>query len=267
MQALERRALHLPSSGAGAHLERQGGRRPPLRAGMEVALSRGRASGARDARGTQPGHADGDVPVSRLPVSRRGVYSPFVRHVGLSEVGPDTLRRAHAVHPIADLQIEYSIMSRAVEDEILPTLRELGIGLTAYGVLSRGLIAESPAAPKAGEHDFRAHLPRFQAANLSRNQELVARMTDLARENGVSVAQLAIAWVASRGADIVPLVGARRPERIAEAIGAAGLRLSPEECDRLEKAVPADAVAGDRYSQDQMRMLDSERRGAAAGAL
>ncbi len=129
----------------------------------------------------------------------------YVRHIGLSEVGVDTIRRAHATHPICDLQIEYSLMSRNVEAEILPALRELGIGLTAYGILSRGLIGGSGKAT-AG---FRSHLPRFQGENLKHNLALVAALEAVARDKGATVSQLATAWVMSRGDDIVPLVGAR----------------------------------------------------------
>ena len=182
-----------------------------------------------------------------------------MRHVGLSEVGADTLRRAHAVHPISDLQIEYSLISRGIEDEILPTARELGIGVTAYGVLSRGLISGHWAKDRAGERDFRAISPRFQGANLDRNLALVEQLRAVADRIGVSVAQVAIAWVAAQGTDIVPLVGARRRERLTEALGALDTHLSPEDLAALTRAVPPEAVAGERYPSAQLAHLDSEK--------
>lgn len=186
------------------------------------------------------------------------VKAGYVRHIGLSEAGADTIRRAHKVHPIVDLQIEYSIMTRGVEDKILPVLRELGIGMTAYGVLSRGLISESLLGG-GSISGFRAHSPRFQGENLGRNLALVQALKAIADERGCAVAQLAIAWVAQRGADIVPLVGARKRERLAEALGALEITLTPQELARIDAAVPVGAVAGDRYAPEQMAMLDSER--------
>jgi aryl-alcohol dehydrogenase-like predicted oxidoreductase len=186
------------------------------------------------------------------------IRAGYVRHVGLSEVGAETIRRAHATHPVADLQIEYSLMSRGVERSILPTLRELGIGVTAYGVLSRGLISESMlSAPRPG--GFRGHLPRFSEPNLTANLRLVGTLREIAAKRGVSAVQLAIAWVASRGADILPLIGARRRDQLAEALAALDMSLSPEELAAIEAAVPAEAVRGDRYAPEHMAMLDSER--------
>lgn len=187
------------------------------------------------------------------------VRAGYVRHIGLSEVGVDTIRRAAAVHPISDLQIEYSLFSRGIEAAILPTLRDLGIGLTAYGVLSRGLLSGHWSRDRAGA-DFRSHSPRFSGANLDANLSLVERLRALADDKGVTVAQLAIAWVAAQGADIVPLVGARRRDRLAEALGAADLSLTPDDLRRMTEAVPADAVAGERYAPSQMAMLDSEAK-------
>jgi aryl-alcohol dehydrogenase-like predicted oxidoreductase len=187
------------------------------------------------------------------------VKQGYIRHIGLSEVGADTLRRAHAVHPVSDLQIEYSLVSRGIEDEILPVARELGVGITAYGVLSRGLMSGHWSAD-GDRRDFRAHLPRFKGENLQRNLELVERLRTIAERKGATVAQLAIAWVLSRGEDIVPLVGARRRDRLAESLGAASVELSAEDIAAIEAAVPADAVAGTRYDAGQMAMLDSERR-------
>jgi aryl-alcohol dehydrogenase-like predicted oxidoreductase len=188
------------------------------------------------------------------------IKAGYVRHVGLSEVGADTLRRAHAVHPVADLQIEYSLMSRGIENTTLPAARALGVAITAYGVLSRGLLSghwsKEGARSKA---DFRSHLPRFTGDNLARNLALVEALRAIAAEKRATVAQLAIAWVLSRGEDIVPLVGARRRDRLAEALGALDLALSAEDLARIERAVPAKAVAGTRYDARQMGMLDSER--------
>jgi len=183
----------------------------------------------------------------------------FVRHIGLSEVGAATLRRAAAAQPIADLQIEYSLLSRGVEDTILPVARELGIGVTAYGVLSRGLIAGSWTPPAAGRFDFRAMSPRFQGDNLRRNAALAEALRALAAARGLTPAQMAIAWVASRGPDIVPVVGARRRDRLVEALGAAAVVLSADDLAAVEAVVPKGAAAGDRYPAAQMAFLDSER--------
>lgn len=188
------------------------------------------------------------------------IEAGYVRHVGLSEVGADTIRRAAAVHPIVDLQIEYSLLSRGIEEQILPVCRELGIGVTAYGVLSRGLLSDA-IAPGAtfAPNDFRAHSPRFQGENLDRNLELVRALNELAARKDASVAQLAIAWALTRGEDIVPLIGTRRRARWAEAVRALDLSLTDEELSTIEAAVPADRVAGERYATPLMAMLDSER--------
>jgi aryl-alcohol dehydrogenase-like predicted oxidoreductase len=206
----------------------------------------------------RPARVDPNVPIEEtVGAIKELIDAGHVRHVGLSEAGSDSIRRAAAVHPISDLQIEYSLISRGIEDEILDTCRELGVGITAYGVLSRGLISGhwSRGRETAG-NDFRAHSPRFQGANLERNLALVDALREAAEASGVTVAQAAIAWVLSRGEDIVPLVGARRPERLAEALGALDADV---DFARLEAAVPAGAVAGDRYAAPQMAMLDSER--------
>jgi len=185
------------------------------------------------------------------------IQAGYVRHLGLSEVGAQIIRRAHAVHQVAALQMEYSLMDRGVEREILPVVRELGIAVTAYGVVARGLLAGGGAASTEGE--FRARAPRFQGENLALNQALGAALAALAAERGVTGAQLAIAWVASRGADIIPLIGTRRPERVAEAVTALDILLSPEELELIEASVPATAVAGTRYDARNMAALDSER--------
>jgi len=184
------------------------------------------------------------------------VKSGHVRQIGLSELGPETIRRAAAVHPITDLQIEYSLLSRGPEARILPVLDELGIGMTAYGVLSRGLLSGSRPS---GPGDFRANLPRFRGENLEHNQKLVDALAAVARTHDATPSQLAIAWVLSRGAGIVPVLGARTRAQLTEALGALRLVLTPDDLAQIEAAVPADAVAGDRYDAHQMRALDSER--------
>ena len=189
------------------------------------------------------------------------IQAGYVRHFGLSEVGADTIRRAYAVTPVVDLQIEYSLISRGIEDTILPVCRELGIGLTAYGVLSRGLISghwSKERRPVA--RDFRQHSPRFQGANLEHNLDLVERLRALAQARGASVAQLAIAWVLARGNDVVPLIGARTRPRLTEALGALEVTLDGDDLAAIEASIPADAAAGDRYAPAQMAMLDSEKR-------
>jgi aryl-alcohol dehydrogenase-like predicted oxidoreductase len=184
------------------------------------------------------------------------IQAGYVRAIGLSEVGPETIRRAHAVHPIADLQIEYSLVSRGPEARIFPVLAELGIGVTAYGVLSRGLLSGSTPS---GPGDMRRHFPRFAAENLAGNRRLVATLEALAAGKGVSATQLAIAWVLAKGESIVPVLGARTPGQLAESLSALTVSLSADELARLEEAIPASAVAGDRYAPPQMQMLDSER--------
>jgi aryl-alcohol dehydrogenase-like predicted oxidoreductase len=184
------------------------------------------------------------------------VKAGYVRAIGLSEVGADTIRRAHAVHPIADLQIEYSLISRGPETRIFPLLAELGIAATAYGVLSRGLLSGSKPAAKG---DFRAHLPRFAGENGAHNQGLVASLRAVAAEKGVRPTQLAIAWVLAKGDFIVPVIGARTRPQLTESLGALQVRLSPADLARIAAAVPASGVAGTRYDERQMRMLDSER--------
>ncbi len=188
------------------------------------------------------------------------IQAGHVRYVGLSEAGAATIRRAHAVHPISDLQIEYSLLSRGIEREILPTLDELGIGVTAYAVLSRGLLSGHWSRDRAlTAGDFRTRGPRFAGENLDRNLELVERLRAIARDKGATVAQVAIAWVLSRGGSIVPLIGARRRDRLAESLGALDVDLSREDLERIERAVPRGAAAGERYPAAQMARLDSER--------
>jgi aryl-alcohol dehydrogenase-like predicted oxidoreductase len=208
----------------------------------------------------QPARLDPAVPIEETVGAIADlVQAGHVRNIGLSEMGEATIRRAHAVHPIAALQIEYSLMSRSIEAQILPTVRALGIGITAYGVLSRGLLSRK-IAPKLGERDFRARMPRWQQENLQRNLTLVMALEAIAREKGATPVQLAIAWVLSRGTDIIPLVGARTRRQLAESLGALNLTLSKDDLARIERAVPLDKVAGSRYDAHQMAMLDSECR-------
>lgn len=208
----------------------------------------------------RPARLDPAVPIEdTIGAIGELVDAGYVRRIGLSEVGSETIRRAAAVRPINDLQIEYSLVSRGVEDNILNTCRELGIGVTAYGVLARGLISGHWTKSSGGQGDFRKASPRFAEDNLDRNLALVEALRSVAQELDVTVAQAAIAWVGSRGADIVPLVGARTRTRLAEALGAATLELTVDQLDRIEVAVPAAQVAGDRYPAAQMAVLDSER--------
>ncbi|MFI6222431.1 aldo/keto reductase [Nocardia salmonicida] len=209
----------------------------------------------------RPARLDPEVPIEDT-VGAIGelVEAGYVRHIGLSEIGADTLRRAAAVHPIADLQIEYSLISRGIEKEILPVARQLGTGITAYGVLSRGLLSDTfRRGGPSSAGDFRAHSPRFRGENLTRNLRLVEALADIAATKQVSVAQLAIAWALGRGTDIVPVIGARTRTRLDETLGALAISLTPDESAVIEAATPADAVAGERYAAEQMAMLDSER--------
>lgn len=208
------------------------------------------------------GRVDPKVPIEEtVGAIARLIEMGYVRQVGLSEAGPETIRRACAVHPVADLQIEYSLLSRGIEAEILPTCRAHGVAITAYGVLSRGLLSGhwSPAR-SAAAGDFRAHLPRFSGGNLERNLALVEALRTIAAAHGATVAQLAIAWVLARGDDIVPLVGARRRAQLVEALGALALELGREVQAAIERAAPVESVAGERYPAPQLSHLDSERR-------
>lgn len=209
----------------------------------------------------RPARLDPNVPIEEtIGAIADLVKAGYVKHVGLSEVGSETIRRAAAVHPIVDLQIEYSLLSRNIEDGILDTCRELGIAITAYGVLSRGLISGHWDRTKttAGT-DFRSHSPRFQGDNLDRNLKLVEALRQVAETRGASVAQIAIAWVLAQGGDIFPLIGARSRDRLTEALGALDLALSASDIAAIEAAAPKGAAAGQRYAEHQMAMLDSER--------
>jgi aryl-alcohol dehydrogenase-like predicted oxidoreductase len=205
----------------------------------------------------RPARLDPQVPIEdTIGAISELIKSGHVRSIGLSEVGVGTIRRAHAVHPICDLQIEYSLISRGPERDILPVLEELEMGVTAYGVLSRGLLSGS--AP-SGSGDFRSSLPRFRGENLARNQRLIDELRKIASEKGMTPSQLAIAWVLAKGSSIVPVIGARKRRQLTEALGALQFELSEDDIARVEGAIPAAAVAGTRYDEHQMKMLDSER--------
>ena len=187
------------------------------------------------------------------------VRQGHVRHIGLSEVGAHTLRRARGVAPICDLQIEYSLVTRGIEATILPTCRELGIGITAYGVLSRGLISGHWSKERKADAGFRAMTPRFQGENLAHNLALVETLRTVATRIGASLAQVTTAWVAAQGSDILPLIGARTRAQLVESLGAANLTLSAADLAALTAVAPAGAMAGERYPAFAMAHLDSER--------
>lgn len=209
----------------------------------------------------RPARVDPTVPIEdTIGAIADMVKAGYVRHIGLSEAGADTIRRAHAVHPISDEQIEYSLLDRGIEENILPTCREIGIGITAYGVLARGLLSGHWSRERRlSPGDFRSVAPRFSGENLDHNLALVEALRAIAEAKGVTVALIAIAWVLSRGSDIVPLVGARRRDRLNEARGSLALTLTPADLAQIERAVPAGAAAGDRYPAVSMARLDSER--------
>jgi len=205
----------------------------------------------------RPARLDPAVPIEEtIGAIADMVKAGFVRHIGLSEVGPETIRRAAAVHPIVDLQIEYSLISRMPEQKIFPVLDQLGIAVTAYGVLSRGLLSGSRIG-RPGDH--RARFPRFAAENLAHNQQLADKLHQMAASRGVTPAQLAIAWALAKSDRIVPIVGARNRQQLADSLAALQLNLTPAETADLEAAISPHAVAGSRYGEDQMRVLDSEK--------
>lgn len=210
----------------------------------------------------RPARLDPNVPVEEtVGAISEMVQAGYVRYIGLSEVGSETLHRASKVHKISDLQIEYSLISRTIETEILPACRELGIGITAYGVLSRGLISGHWSKDRiVAQNDFRKFSPRFSGENLVHNLSLVDALKKLAEQKAMTVAQIAIAWVLSRGEDIVPLIGARKTDRLKEALGALELKLSNEDIMQIEQMIPKGSAKGDRYNSNQMAMLDSERK-------
>ena len=208
----------------------------------------------------RPSRLDDDTPIEdTIGAMAELVQAGYIRHIGLSEIGSATLRRAAAVHPICDLQIEYSLVTRGIEANVLPTARELGVGITAYGVLARGLIGGHFRPEAAQASDIRFRTPRFQGDNLEANLSLVDALRSLADAKGVSVAQIAIAWVLAQGADIVPVIGARRRDRLTEALGSLDVTLTSDDLAAIERAVPADAIKGGRYPDAVLAHMDSER--------
>lgn len=203
----------------------------------------------------QPARIDPSVPYEEtIGAVADLIKAGYVRYLGVSEVGSDLIRRAHAVHPVTALQVEYSLLTRDIERDVLPTLRELGIGLTAYGVLSRGLIADQPLTAYA-PGDFRGHLPCFTGENREKNDRLVTGLRQFAASKGITVAQLAFGWVAQQGEDIVPLIGTTKEKRLHEALAAAHVRFGQEELAALDALVPLGSAHGDRYMPEQMRMV------------
>jgi aryl-alcohol dehydrogenase-like predicted oxidoreductase len=208
----------------------------------------------------RPARLDPSVPIEEtVGAIADMIKAGYVRHIGLSEVGSDTIRRAHAVYPIADLQIEYSLIARGIESDILKTCRELGIGITAYGVLARGLISGHWSKDRSGAQDFRLMSPRFQAGNIDTNLALAEQLRAIANDVDATPAQVAIAWVATQGDNIVPLVGARRRDRLTEALGALDVKLTDAHLAALAKAFPPGVAAGGRYPEEHLRHMDSEK--------
>ena len=208
----------------------------------------------------RPSRLDPDVPIEETMGALADlVAAGRIRYVGLSEIGAQTLRRAVAVHPVCDLQMEYSLISRGMEETILPAARELGVAITAYGVLARGLISGHWSKDKGGDGDFRIKSPRFQEGNVDANLALVEALRGLAVAKGVSVAQVAIAWVMAQGPDIIPIVGSRKRDQLTEALGALDVTLSPGDLVAIEQAVPKGAAAGTRYAEALLNLLDSEK--------
>ena len=208
----------------------------------------------------RPGRLDPTVPIEETVGAIADlIKAGHVRHVGLSEVGAETLRRAHATHPVSDLQIEYSLLSRGIEKEILPACRELGVGVTAYGVLSRGLLSGHWSKERAlTPGDFRRHAPRFSGDNLEKNLALVDALKAIADRRGATAAPVAIAWVLARGPDVVPLVGARTRKRLTEALGATDVSLTPDDLKDIGRVIPPGAAAGERYPAPVLAHMDSE---------
>ncbi len=205
----------------------------------------------------RPARLDPHVPIEEtIGAIAELVTAGYVRHIGLSEVGVETIRRAYAVHPIVDLQIEYSLISRTPEQKIFPLLAELGISATLYGVLSRGLLSGSKPV---GAQDIRTHFPRFAHESLAQNEALVARFAALAASRGQSAAQLALAWVLAKQPCLIPLVGARTRAQLVDLLGALERPLSAAEIEEVETMIPPAAIAGSRYQPAQMAQLDSER--------
>jgi pyridoxine 4-dehydrogenase len=210
----------------------------------------------------QPSRVDARTPIEETYGTLAALkQAGYIRHIGISEASAASIRRASKAAPITALQIEYSLVSRGPEATIFPAVRELGLGVTAYGILSRGLLSGSPVnSPK----DLRAHFPRFRGENYQKNQALQSALAAIAAGKNATASQVAIAWVMSRGEDIVPLIGARKRAQLAESLKALDLTLSSEDLAQIERAFPPDAVAGTRYGEEQMRWLDSEKPAAQA---
>ncbi len=209
----------------------------------------------------RPARVDPTVPIEdTVGAMADMVKAGYVRYIGLSEAGSDTIRRANAVHPIVDVQLEYSLFSRAIESSVLRTCRSLGIATTAYGVLSRGLLGGNWTKDRAvTPGDFRSHAPRFSGDNLERNLSLVESLSAVAKEHGATVSQLAVAWVLSRGDDIFPIIGSRTPAQFKDTLAALSIKLTTDDIARIENAIPPGSAAGTRYAAPQMAHLDSEK--------
>ena len=209
----------------------------------------------------RPARVDPNVPIEdTVGAIADLVKAGYVRYIGLSEAGAQTIRRAQSVHPICDLQIKYSLLSRGIEKDILPTCRELGVGITAYGVLARGLLGGNWTSTKpTAKGDFRSFSPRFGGDNLNHNLALVETLRTIATEQNLTTGQIAIGWALSRGTDIVPLIGARKRTQLADALKMLQTTLDAKTLARIEEAIPKGAAAGDRYDAHSMQMLDSER--------
>jgi aryl-alcohol dehydrogenase-like predicted oxidoreductase len=204
----------------------------------------------------RPARLDPRVPIEEtIGAIAELVKQGYVRHIGLSEVGVETIKRAQAVHPIVDLQMEYSLVTRNAEAKILPATRELGMSITAYGVLSRGLL--SGTVP--GRGDFRAFLPRFKGPNGEQNRKFVEALAQFAQELGATQTQLAIAWVLAQGEDLLPTMGARTRKQLQETLAAVELKLSAEQVQRLDAIATEFPIVGTRYDEGQMKALDSEK--------
>jgi aryl-alcohol dehydrogenase-like predicted oxidoreductase len=205
----------------------------------------------------RPARLDPNVPIEdTVGAIAEMIKAGYVRYIGLSELGPETIRRAAAVHPIVDLQIEYSLISRSPETKIFPALEELGIAVTAYGVLSRGLLSGSSIA---GPGDIRNRFPRFAGENLTRNLQLIDRLKHIAQSKGISQSQLAVAWVLAKNSNVIPVIGARTRQQLSESLAALNVQLTPSDIAEIEAAVPQDAVSGTRYDTHGMQTLDSEK--------
>jgi len=205
----------------------------------------------------RPARLDPNVPIEdTIGASADMIKAGYVRYIGLSEVGPETIRRAAAVHPIVDLQIEYSLISRSPETRIFPTLEELGVAVTAYGVLSRGLLSGSSIS---GPGDIRNRFPRFVGENLTRNQQMIDRLKEIAQTRSITQSQLAVAWVLAKSQNVIPLIGARTRRQLSESLAALNVSLTPSDLAEIEAALPPEAVSGTRYDIHGMQTLDSEK--------